>query len=353
MKKIIKHVLPASLALATMVLLTSAAVCWGWPSEFDWRDHNGNWMTPVKNQGNCGSPWAFVAVALAESRIKIALGDTALNPDLSEQHLVSCNTESPNSGCGGGNVYVALDFMHTNGIAVESSFPYIAENGFCRSLNTNWQDSAVKVTGYRMIHTATRPPLMDSIRTIISTTGPVGADLMVHASFMSYDSGVITEMTGALQGGICVLVVGYSDSGSYWICKNSWSPSWGENGYFRIGYNITEFLANNYCYVVTATDHDSAATGLSIPNREALSMELSVSPSPFTSTTRLILPGNIDVKEARVRVYDMAGKEVARFPNVASSREIAWNASNLPSGTYVVKLVSGRQAWSRKTILMR
>ena len=101
----------------------------------------------MKNLGNCGSAGAFVAAALAESRIKIARGDTSLNPNLSEQHLLSCSTTTLNNGCDGGNIYAALQIIQTNGIVSEGCFPYTATNGNCAYICSNWQDNVVQVTG--------------------------------------------------------------------------------------------------------------------------------------------------------------------------------------------------------------
>ncbi len=107
------------------------------PSHIDWRDNGGNWMSPVRNLGGCGSCWAFAAVGVVEAQYNIASGDPGLDPNLSEQYLVSdCSAYS--GDCGGGWPSTALTFIRNEGITDEACFPYTATNGPCSGRCADW-----------------------------------------------------------------------------------------------------------------------------------------------------------------------------------------------------------------------
>ncbi len=95
-------------------------------ADLDWRSNNGNWMTPVKNQGNCGSCWAFGWIAAHEARTNIFHSDINEDPDLSEQYVLSCNPYGYN--CNGGRMDIG-DWVIQNGIPDEACYPYTATNG--------------------------------------------------------------------------------------------------------------------------------------------------------------------------------------------------------------------------------
>lgn len=197
----------------------------GLPTALDWRNNGGNWITPVRDQGSCGSCWAFATTALLEAMVKIkkrVAGDT----DLSEQMLVSC------SGAGdcarGGYEYKAAQYIKTTGIPSESCFPYAARDSSC-SPCANWASKVVRISSWAWVAGNSR-----AIETALQN-GPVTTWMAVYSDLYHYTAGVYQPTAGATyEGGHFVLIVGYNETQRYWICKNSWGKNWGESGFFRI-----------------------------------------------------------------------------------------------------------------------
>jgi len=180
-------------------------------------------VTAVKNQGQCGSCWAFSTTGGLEGRWKIASGQLV---SLSEQQLVDCDRSD--SGCGGGSMESAFSYEEDSAVCTESSYQYTARAGSCRSSSCSAGIPRGGVTGYRQVGRSASA-LMSAVQ-----EGPVS--VAVDASrFQSYMSGVLTGYCGtSLDHG--VLVVGYGTSGGtdYWKVKNSWGQSFGEAGYIRL-----------------------------------------------------------------------------------------------------------------------
>ncbi|MBN1552543.1 hypothetical protein JW979_13795 [bacterium] len=191
-------------------------------SSFDWRDFGG--VSPVKNQGNCGSCWAFCLVHMLESHVMIYDGTT---PDLSEQQLVSCNTQG--YGCNGGWLDAASYFVNP-GMAEESCMPYQASDVPCQA------QSCTKIAiADSWAYTGDS---VNDIKTALED-GPVACAMYVYNDFSYYSGGCYSHGTASsVNHG--VLIVGYDDSdcsgSGAWIVKNSWGTNWGENGFFRIKY---------------------------------------------------------------------------------------------------------------------
>jgi hypothetical protein len=208
-------------------------------ASLDWRNHSGiGYVTPVKNQGGCGSCWAFAATAALESQVLLYTGGTTVPPptdiiNISEQILVSC---SGAGSCSGGSPTSASTYIKTTGLPVESCFPYTGTNSTCSNACANWQGSTYKILGWH--NAATSGSLtVDDIRRGVFYYGPIIAGFYVYNDFYSYHSGIYSYSTGSYVGAHAVLVGGYDDAGQYFIVKNSWGGGWGEAGYFRIAYS--------------------------------------------------------------------------------------------------------------------
>eukprot|EP00796_Vickermania_ingenoplastis_P007859 gene7859-5486_t len=198
------------------------------PSKKDWREEGV--VTPVKDQGRCGSCWAFSTIGGVEGQWALA-GHPLQN--FSEQMLVSC--DKVDQGCNGGLMEYAFDWLlkMTNGyVATEKSYSYTSGttevNGACelRVREPEWMGY---ITGFQLL--ATNEGL---IMAYLAEHGPV--PIAVDATdFLTYRGGVLTNGT-ASQLNHGVLLVGYNDENDppYWIIKNSWGTKWGENGFIRV-----------------------------------------------------------------------------------------------------------------------
>jgi C1A family cysteine protease len=211
----------------------------GAPASLDWRSNGGDFVTPVRNQGGCGSCWAFAATAALESSVLRAQNTPGIDLNLSEQVLISCGSSGGHDagGCGGGTIYpsYASDYIRDTGLPLETCYPYTATDGSCGSACGTYQSATYQIASWAYV--ATTSPTVSAIRDALVSYGPLATTMDVYEDFYSYTTGVYSYATGAYEGGHAVLIVGYSDAGQYFIVKNSWGAGWGESGYFRIAYS--------------------------------------------------------------------------------------------------------------------
>ncbi len=214
------------------------------PTRWDWRDFDG--VTSVKNQGNCGSCWAFAVCGPFEAALKIRDGITV---DLSEQWLLSCNQVG--FDCGGGNFSahnyhlptstgVWADPCGDNGGVREQYFPYTANDGVpcsCPYPHEFWIDDWAYVDPYTSV------PSPDTLKQIIMSYGPATFGVYVNDAWYGYHSGVFNACENKTPNH-GVTVVGWDDDldgtgESVWIIKNSWGTDWGMDGYMYIPYGCS------------------------------------------------------------------------------------------------------------------
>ena len=204
------------------------------PSKVDWRNNGGNYVSSVKDQGGCGSCWAFAVTGALESKAMISLGTPGRNLNLSEQIVLSC---SGAGSCGGGYIDQASSFLFNYGDAKEGCYPYTSyygSNGNCANACTSRM-----YRPYRLENSwAWVATNADAMKAAIADYGPIVTTLAVYEDFYYYGGGIYRHTWGDYSGLHAVLAVGYNDNnGGYFIVKNSWGPYWGEGGYFKIYYS--------------------------------------------------------------------------------------------------------------------
>jgi C1A family cysteine protease len=199
------------------------------PGSCSGRDWNADgYITPVKDQGGCGSCVAFGTLAAVEGMARIERG---ADLDLSEAHLFYCHAAAEGRNCGNGWwVANALDKLRDPGVVDEPCFPYTAGDQKC-VLCDDWQGRLTRIDGWHAIDA------VDEMKSWLCDRGPLVTVLTVYEDFRWYGSGVYSYVSGVPVGGHCVCCVGFDEAGGYWICKNSWGPAWGESGFFRIGFS--------------------------------------------------------------------------------------------------------------------
>jgi hypothetical protein len=215
------------------------------PTAFDWRQLGG--CSSVKDQGSCGSCWAFGSTVPLECNILIK---DHTEVDLSEQWLVSCNKEG--WGCQGG--WFAHNYFKGSrtdpcggyGAVLEQDFPYAAFNLPCSCPYAH----PYTIASWKFIGSGSGIPSVNSMKQAIMDYGPISVAIAVNDGFGGYTGGVFNDNSPA-QINHCVGLVGWNDSlGAHgvWILKNSWSEGWGDNGYMYIEYGICQ-VGYAACYV--------------------------------------------------------------------------------------------------------
>ncbi len=269
------------------------------PAALDWRSNGGNYVTPVRDQGNCGSCWAFATTAALESKVLIKNSEPGVDVNLSEQVLLSC------SGAGnceaGGYPSSASDYIVSTGLPPETCYPYTAADGVCSNACANRQNSSYKISNWSYLVA----PSIDSLKNAISTNGPVVGTMVVYNDFFSYKSGIYTRTVTDVAGSHAILVVGYNDAGQYLIVKNSWGTSWGESGFFRIAYSeMTDLVQFGYwtyvygnavnpavLYNLTVTK-SGTGSGSVMPNTGLINWSGNTGTASYVDSTSVTLTAN-------------------------------------------------------------
>lgn len=214
------------------------------PAQFDWRDINGyDWMTPVRDQENCGSCWAHSVLGVVEAAFNIYSGNPNLNINLSEQYLVSdCYTSPPPASCSGGNIPYPLRYVRDHGIPTETCVPYIAEDSPCVVCN---DPEYFKITDVVYVYN------IANVKWSLQEYGPLAICITVPDDWYYYTGGVY-EPTMPSGGQHAVVIAGWDDTHECLLIKNSWGTGWGELGYGRMLYSSIRSTA----YGITGIEYD-------------------------------------------------------------------------------------------------
>jgi len=188
-------------------------------------------VSAVKDQGQCGSCWAFSTIANLEGAVAIR-DKTSVTATFSEQQLVSCDTND--EGCNGGLMENAFQWLSDNdGSDSDKDYPYKSGTGSSGTCKKGFT-AQVKVAGSVFVDTDE-----DAIKEFLFANGPLAVALNAEDSLMSYTSGIIDMDENEcnpenLDHGVAIVGYGTEDGQDYWIVRNSWGASWGEKGYFRM-----------------------------------------------------------------------------------------------------------------------
>jgi len=218
------------------------------PVEWDWRTKGA--VTPVKNQGQCGSCWSFSATGSMKGAWFLKHKKLV---SLSEQNLVDCSTAEGNEGCNGGLMDQAFQYVikNDNGIDTEASYPYTATGpNACRFNKAN---VGARMKSFKDIKSGSEADLLVSVH---ARPTSVAIDAS-HSSFQFYSGGVYNEpacSSSQLDHGVLAIGFGmYQSKTPYWLVKNSWGSSWGLRGYIMMSRN-----KNNQCGIATAASFPDA-----------------------------------------------------------------------------------------------
>nr|CAI5847975.1 unnamed protein product [Callosobruchus analis] len=214
------------------------------PASWDWRNEGA--VLGVKNQGACGSCWAFSATGCLEGQLAIKHKKKI---SLSEQNLMDCSTSYGNEACNGGLMTQAFEYVKNNGINSEADYPYEHKKGSCRFQKNKSVTKVGKIFSVSRSENALKAAILSLF---LDSVGPISVGIDA-SSLSAYGGGVYNPRScSEVQLNHGVLAVGYGDTGNqeYWIVKNSWGASWGENGYVRMARNH-----NNKCGIVSMANY--------------------------------------------------------------------------------------------------
>jgi C1A family cysteine protease len=215
------------------------------PESFDWRDNDGDWTTPIKDQGEeCGSCWAHAAIGVLEAHWKIINQDPSIVIDLSEQYLISC--DSDDDGCEGGDFETAMPYLVNTpgpdgitGTVDEENYPYTEEQEACMDLSkfTRYKtDKWAYVNATAEEDPELSIPSVEELKAAIYLKGPIAVGVQDDDDFDDYTEGIFYSDIQYPETNHAVILVGWGveDEEEFFIGKNSVGTQWGEDGWFRI-----------------------------------------------------------------------------------------------------------------------
>jgi len=229
------------------------------PATFDWRNANPAVVSPVKDQGQCGSCWAFSATENIESMWALKHGQL---PILGPEQIVDC--DDVDAGCNGGDTPTAFQYViQAGGQDTEDSYPYTAgqsgEGGSCAFDQSNIAASITNFTwAIPECSGSCNSQSLSDVQSKLATVAPFA--ICVYAEpWQDYSGGIFSDSTCSHDYSSldhCVQLVGYDNNQGYWIVRNSWNTDWGEDGYIRVS---TKVAKGNLCGILDEVNFAGAA----------------------------------------------------------------------------------------------
>ncbi len=323
------------------------------PPSLDWRNYKGfNFLTTPRDQGACGSCWAFSVLGTFEGTMAYRTSQADPTFDLSEQHLLDCALAS--TGCDAGGITWDLGgmglggegYLVGTGVTTEACYPYVAAKNSCTT-PTGACAALYQAEDYSNVLTTTPPGMpwtwmdpdpfvpdqdvIDELKTLLQDR-PVGTSMRAYDDLSWYTGGIYEPVNLTQGSGLhAVVIVGYDDAGGYWIVRNSWGEDWGEGGYFRVRYGVSSVGMFSYTLDYDE-DHQEPAFCPDLP--QALSL-MGTMPVDLTIANcgANILDWSAQVSPAWLQLKDGSGKAVTSGSVVAAGTTYQVAASqNQPSG---------------------
>jgi len=218
------------------------------PASYDLRQYS-SCISPIRDQGECGSCWAFASTQALTDRFCIAANSTVKRL-LSPQQLVDCDATCQyplikvgcDTGCNGGFIDNAWEYMNTTGVTGDSCLPYNGSDGICPSPYCQNDNVIYKSKNCYSLKSIT------DMQIDILTYGTISAGMQIYDDFYTYTDGVYTVQSTTQEGGHVVRLIGWGveNSVQYWLGANQWTTYWGDNGYFKIRMGTNEAQIESY-----------------------------------------------------------------------------------------------------------
>ena len=267
------------------------------PRHFDWREKGQ--LTPIKDQGNCGSCWSFSTVATFQDVLAVkGFGQNIF----SEQYLINCNHDGWD--CGGGSFAHDYHKALPVGAVPASEAPYTAQKGTCGTYSHPFH---IASWAYLPSANDNTPPSLDSIKQAIYTFGPISVGIGANDALMQYTTGVFNGCDGTSPNH-AINIVGWDDDSQYFIIRNSWSAKWGENGFGRVQYGCNNLgIAANYIEYVSPAPAPTPTPTPVPPPPKPTPVPVPPTPVPTPVPTPTPAPTPVPVPACTPKPYANAG----------------------------------------------
>jgi hypothetical protein len=295
------------------------------PSQFDWRNKDGkNFVSPILDQGNCGSCVAFASIGVLETQIRINSAFPNFNVKLSPQNLFSCGGGYCDWGWMPDS---AARYLQQRGVTDEACMPYTSgATGKDVACSATCADASKRTFRISSYSSPTRGSTdIESLKAGLQK-GTVVTTMTVYADFMAYSTGIYKHTTGDALGGHAIAIVGYNDDDRYLTIRNNWGADWGEQGFARISYDDVSGIGDEtWLYSLP-----SFAGGVSVEGPLDYSYFTGQVPakifSTFSSTDSL-----------SISLYNGAGKAAFNTTCKGASCAQALDVSALADGKYEIQ----------------